>query len=207
MSKSSERPQLILASSSPRRRELLSAVGVQFDVQPADVVEALERRESGQAMVERLAREKASRIAARFPNAFVLAADTTVVLPGSNGSEVVLEKPKDAADARRMVGLLQGREHLVFTGYALVSTGRGVSEHGSVRTQVICAPLSDDDIAAYVATGEPMDKAGAYGAQGRGSFFVSEYKGSFTNVVGLPVVEVLALLKRHGLWAPTDLPK
>ena len=194
---------LILASSSPRRRELLAGVGVAFEVIPANVPESRLAGETGRAMVERLALAKAEALAALYPDRFVLAADTTVVLD----EETVLEKPVDDSDAIRMLSLIQGRSHLVFTAFALVHLAKRICESQVVQTEVICRPLKQSEIEAYVATGEPLDKAGAYGAQGRGAFFVQGYRGSYTNVIGLPVVEVLQVLERYGVWSPQELPR
>jgi septum formation protein len=185
--------RLILASASPRRRELLSAAGFVFDV---DAVEVDERRTDGEtpaAYVERLARAKAHAAAAqREPATAVLGADTVVVV-----DDEVLGKPRDAADATRMLRLLSGRAHEVLTGVAL--TGQDGTVSRVERTTVWFAPLSETDIAWYVASGEPMGKAGAYAIQALASRFIPRIEGSYTNVVGLPVTTVVELLEKSGL--------
>ncbi len=196
------KPALILASASPRRHELLRLARISFEVQVADVDETQLAGETAEGMVLRLAEEKARVVAERNPEKFVLAADTTVVLPGDKekrSAEVVLGKPESVEDARRMLGLIQGREHFVFTGVWLVCVQRGVSEGFVVKTGVTMRGLSSEEIADYVATGEPMDKAGAYAAQGVGAMLIESFAGSYTNVVGLPLSEVVLALKRHGV--------
>lgn len=177
---------LILASASPRRQELLRDAGLVFDVVPSRLPETLLPGEAPEAAVERLAREKALHVARQFPGTAVLAADTAVVL-----GEAFLGKPSDANDARRMLRALSGREHRVLTGYAL--TLKGDTRSAVCATRVIFRPLSDGDIEDYIATGEPMDKAGAYAIQGGAAHMVRELHGSRDNVIGLPVEEVLSL--------------
>lgn len=181
-------PRVLLASASPRRAELLTGAGIAFDVAPADVDETRWPDEAPGAYCERLARAKALAVAARAPERVVVAADTIVVV----GAEV-FGKPVDAPDARRMLEALSGRTHEVLTGLALAAGGavRTVVE----RTAVEFAPLAEAEIAWYVATGEPMDKAGAYAIQGRASRFVARIQGSYSNVVGLPVATVYRLLR------------
>ncbi len=185
-------PALVLASSSPRRRELLGALGVPFTVRPADVDESLRAGEDPADYVLRLALEKAA--AGARDGELVLGADTTVVLDGE-----VLGKPLDAAEASSMLGRIAGREHVVFTGVALHegSSGRRVSAVDTTRVRM--APLSEAQIAWYVATGEPMDKAGAYGIQGKGALFVDAVFGNYGNVVGLPLPMVRRLMAEIGL--------
>ncbi len=180
---------LILASASPRRRELLAAAGIACEVDPVDVDE---RRHAGEAparYVERVARLKVEAGAARHPGRLVVAADTAVVL-----DDVVLGKPTDDDDAARMLRLLSGRPHQVLTGVALASGGETVTEVES--TTVWIDSLSEDDIRWYVASGEPRDKAGGYAIQGLASRFITRIEGSYTNVVGLPVALVARLLAR-----------
>ena len=177
--------KLILASASPRRRELLDNAGIVFFVRVAAVDE---RRGEGEAAVEyvrRLAEWKA-RAVHREVDEWVLGADTTVVVNGQ-----VLEKPADAADSRRMLGLLAGKWHEVVTGICLVGPEKTVVDHAVTRVQF--APLTPGEIEEYVATGEPFDKAGGYAIQGRASRFVERIEGCYFNVVGLPV----ALVARH----------
>lgn len=181
---------MILASASPRRAQLLRAIGVQFEVRPADVDEAPRGDETPQVYVERLALEKARAVAATRPAALVLGADTTVTVEG-----VILGKPADEAEAREMLQRLAGRAHEVLTGVALV---RGCdSTVASATTRVAFAPMTFGDIHAYLETGEWHDKAGAYALQGRISRFVERVEGSYTNVVGLPVALVWDMLMRY----------
>jgi septum formation protein len=180
---------LILASASPRRAEILASLGIPFVVRPADVPEDPIPGETAESAAARLAGEKASRAAARDPGAWVLAADTLVFLEGRT-----LGKPLDDADARAMLRLLAGREHSVVTAVRLrrgADPGHGIAEVSRVRF----APMSEEEIAWYAATGEPRDKAGAYGVQGLGARFIQEIHGSFTNVMGLPARGVYELLR------------
>ena len=181
---------LILASSSPRRADLLRAAGISFEVVPADVDESILKLEPPGDHVRRLAREKADAVFANRPDALVLGADTIVVVGGE-----IMGKPRDAADATRMLRLLSGREHEVLSGIALVSK-RGAAVEVA-RTRVWVNPLNEIEIAEYVATGEPLDKAGAYGIQGIGARFIDRIQGSYSNVVGLPVALVYRLLKGY----------
>jgi septum formation protein len=181
---------LILASSSPRRAELLRAAGIPFELFPVDVDEGMHKLEPPGEHVRRLAREKAEAGFAKHPDAVVLAADTIVLVGGE-----MMGKPRDVRDAVRMLRLLSGREHEVLTGIALVSKRHTVVE--VARTRVWINPLTDLEIDDYVATGEPLDKAGAYGIQGLGSRFIDRIQGSYANVVGLPVSLVYRLLKGY----------
>jgi septum formation protein len=189
-----EAPPLVLASGSPRRRQVLEQLGVDFRVVPApDGVETpWNGVESPVEFAVRLARAKSAAVASSVPGAIVLAADTIVVLEGA-----VLEKPRDEAHARQMLTHLAGREHVVHTGVAVAGTeGRTVS--GVESTAVRFRPLDAGQIDAYVATGEPLDKAGAYGIQGFGAALVESVHGCYFNVMGFPVNRVLALLERSG---------
>jgi septum formation protein len=181
---------LLLASASPRRAQLLRAIGVEFDVVPSDVDETPREGEPPTAYVERLARAKAEAVASTHPGRLVLGADTTVTLDGH-----ILAKAADAAEARQMLERLAGRMHEVHTGVALV-VGRD-STVACATTRVWFSPMTGEDIQAYVATSEWQDKAGAYGIQGRISRFVERVDGSYTNVVGLPVSLVWGLLMRY----------
>jgi septum formation protein len=183
--------RLVLASASPRRRELLDRAGIPCDVAPVDVEERRLPRESPRAYVERLARLKAGTATRACPDRVVLGADTTVVL-----GDDVLEKPIDAADAARMLRRLSDRTHDVLTGIAIAVGGRVLADVATTR--VWFGPVSDREIAWYVSSGEPMDKAGGYAIQGLASRFVTRIDGSYTNVVGLPVADVLHLLRRSG---------
>lgn len=182
------RMSIVLASASPRRAELLRAAGLEFIIAPAEVDETRLPGEPAQGYVARVAALKAAAGAARWPDATVIAADTAVVV-----DEDVFGKPTDAADAARMLRRLSGRAHAVLTGVTVASGGRALSFVD--LTTVWFAALSEDDIAWYVASGEPMDKAGGYGVQGLASRFVVRIDGTYANVVGLPVARVCAALK------------
>jgi len=184
--------RLILASASPRRTELLHAAGYDFDVEPAHVDESELPGEPPRAYVLRVAALKARAVGARHPDDLVLAADTTVVVDGE-----MLAKPADDDDARRMLARLSGRTHEVLTGVVLVRAARESS--AVVGTGVRFRPLAPEEVDWYVASGEPHDKAGAYGVQGLASRFVEAVEGSYSNVVGLPVEAVKALLEAEGL--------
>ncbi|NNC04371.1 septum formation inhibitor Maf [Corallococcus exiguus] len=186
--------RFVLASASPRRKDLLAQLGLRFTVAAADIDETPMAGEIASDYVLRLAVEKARTVATRHPDAWVLAADTTVAL----GSEL-LGKPRDAAEARRMIARLSGRVHEVFTGIAVAGRARDAQV---VRTQVTFRTLSPDEIDWYADTGEPLDKAGAYAIQGKGGFLVQGIDGSHSNVVGLPLGETLALLQRVGMPLP-----
>ena len=185
-------PTIILASASPRRRELLTLVGIPHQVDPADVDETVHRGERPEVYVERLAREKAAVVATRHAGAVVIAADTTVVHDGE-----ILGKPESAADAQAMLARLSGHTHEVYTGMAVIVGDRVAS--AVERVEVTFRDLSDGDIRAYVATGEPMDKAGAYGIQGRGATIVERIHGDYFSVMGLGVRRVVALLAECGV--------
>jgi septum formation protein len=195
---------IILASASPRRQELLRNAGIRFTVKPADIDEAPLAGDSPRDCAERLAREKALAIFRSEPESYVLGADTIVVV-----DEAMLGKPRDAEDAARMLRLLSGRTHAVITGVCLVGpvasgqwsvaskteNPRSVSE----STLVTMCALSEDEIRDYVATGEPMDKAGAYAIQGIASRWIPRIEGDYSNVVGLPVARVYAMLRERGV--------
>ena len=186
--------RVVLASQSPRRRDLLALVGITHEVRPADVDESVRPGETPDAYVRRLAGEKARAVAGALgdPDAAVVAADTTVVIDGE-----ILGKPADAAEARAMVRRLAGRTHEVYTGMAVVRGGRAAD--AVERVAVTFRALSDHEIAAYVATGEPMDKAGAYGIQGYGATVVERIDGDYFAVMGLSLVRTVALLGAVGV--------
>lgn len=189
-------PTLILASASPRRCELLATLDLPFSVMPAHVDERHHAAEPPASYVARLAREKAEQLAEQYPSAWVLGADTVVVLDPR-----ILGKPADAAEARAMLRRLSGRQHTVMTGVAVVHRGRGMTQCDVVSTQVRFHTLQDADIEAYIATGEPFDKAGAYAVQGIGGQFVAALEGCYNNVVGLPLQRTMALLQSAGYGA------
>jgi len=185
---------LILASASPRRRELLGSLDVPFEVDPAEADETLPDGMEPREAAALLARRKAHEVALRRPEDWVLGADTIVVL----GQEI-MGKPADEADAVRMLRALSGREHLVITGVCLLNRDRGIERCDAVETKVRFRELSEAEITGYVQTGEPMDKAGAYAIQGGAAGFVEAVEGSYSNVVGLPLERVGELLREEGL--------
>ena len=188
---------LVLASASPRRQEILRNAGIAFVVQASHVPEIPRDSESPTNYAQRLARDKAFEVSKHHPEKFVLGADTVVVVNGT-----MLEKPGDASDAARMLRLLSGKTHEVTTGVCLVSpqlkTDNRELRTASETTLVTMNDLTDEDIASYIATGEPMDKAGAYAIQGIASRWISRIEGDYFNVVGLPVALVYGMLREAG---------
>jgi septum formation protein len=184
--------RIILASQSPRRRELLNLVGIPHDVVPANVDESVLPDESPASHAERLARSKAETIAVRDPAAVIIGSDTIVVLDGD-----ILGKPVDAADAARMLERLSGRTHTVLTAIAVARGGRTVS--GVESVEVTFRALSAEQIESYIATGEPMDKAGAYGIQGFGAVIVERVHGDYFAVMGLALGRLVGLLEEVGV--------
>ena len=186
-------PELVLASQSPRRRELLALIGLAHEVRPADIDESYLEGESPEQHCERLARGKASALAGQVSrDAVIIGSDTIVVVDG-----LVLGKPSDAADAMRMLRMLSGRSHTVLTAVAVARGGR--LESAVERVSVSFRELDDEEIAAYIATREPMDKAGAYGIQGYGATIVSRIEGDYFAVMGLALNLLVRLLARVGL--------
>lgn len=192
------KPKLILASSSPRRLELLSGLGFDLDVIPSHVPEVPGPGERPEDYVVRLAVEKGTEVGRKRPGAWIISADTVVVL-----GDRMLEKPLDEADACSMLGLIAGKTHTVYTGLALQQFdgdgGIAASCHDLARSSVTMIPLSDDDIRKYVSTGEPMDKAGAYAVQGIGAMLIDSIDGSYSNVVGLPLATLFRMLRQVGI--------
>lgn len=198
-------PRLILASSSPRRLEILRSLGIAPLVRPSHVPEVRRGGETPAAFVERLARDKVTAALATLTrersliepthlhNILVLGADTVVAL-----DDEVFGKPRDAEDAARMLARLSGRAHDVYTGLAIGTGDGGRVEQGIERTRVRFAPISAEEVQAYVGTGEPLDKAGGYGIQAGAKRFVERIEGSYSNVVGLPVELMVTLLARLG---------
>ena len=184
--------RVILASQSPRRRQLLELVGIEHEVRPADIDESLVVGELPEQYAERLAREKAEVIAKHDEESLVIGADTTVVI-----DDIILGKPIDVGDAARMLRMLSGRSHTVITAVAACHRGRTVSAVEVV--DVTFRALGDDEIRLYVATGEPMDKAGAYGIQGYGATIVRRIDGDYFAVMGLSLVRLVALFAELGV--------
>jgi septum formation protein len=193
---------LVLASASPRRQELLRNAGIEFVVHPAHVPEVPRPGELPAPYAERLAREKAQAVFRQRNNDFVLGADTIVVVDG-----LILEKPAGAVDAARMLRLLSGRTHQVITGVCLIGPQlktanselkTGFEDTRSETTEVTLSALTEDDIRFYVASGEPMDKAGGYAIQGIASRWIPRIEGDYSNVVGLPIALVFGMLREQG---------
>lgn len=181
--------RFVLASASPRRRELLDLIGIKHTVDPADIDESMHAGELPPAHVERLAREKASKVAARHPDALVIAADTVVVMNGR-----VMGKPKSEEEAYGMLSTLSDATHTVLTGVACSFNGKLESSVDDVS--VTFRSLSSDEIREYIATGEPMDKAGSYGIQGYGATIVRRIDGDYFAVMGLSLVRLVELMQR-----------
>jgi len=190
--------RLILASGSPRRKALLEDLGLDFDIQIANVDECPLPGENPEAHCVRLAVEKSEAIAASHPDALTLGADTAVVV-----DQAILGKPADKAEARRMLTTISGRWHTVVTAFALRCPEKGIEIERAVKSDVFIRKLSDAQVRWYIETGEPMDKAGAYAIQGVGASLVREVKGSYTCVVGLPLAETVEELE--ALFGPACL--
>lgn len=188
------RPRLILASASPRRRELLAGLGVNFDVVVAEVTEHEEETTDPRVMVAHNAALKADWVAARHPEAVVLGADTTVFIDGT-----ALNKPRDGAEARAMLRRLSGRTHTVFTGLAVRGLAGGLKIDEGVASEVEFKALDETTIEAYLARVHTLDKAGGYGIQDHSELIVAGYRGSLTNIIGLPVETTKQILTRCGL--------
>ena len=188
--------RLVLASASPRRRELLEQVGLEFDVIPSNVPEEPIHGETPEEHVVRLSVDKAREVAKRFTGSderWIIGSDTIVLSEGK-----VLGKPENDKDAVRMLNMLSGREHCVITGYCIHNSATGAELKRSVETIVTFKKLKNEEIIGYVRSGEPMDKAGAYAIQGLGSFMVEGIRGSYSNVVGLPVCQIVNDLEMTG---------
>jgi len=185
---------LILASASPRREELLRSVGLKFKIIQADVDETYFQGESPRAHVRRLSRDIAGAIAHQYPKALVLGADTIVVIDGQ-----ILGKPKNKKQAREMLQQLSNRRHAVLTGFTIACVRAGTSRTKVVQSTVQFKKISPEETAWYVNGDEPYDKAGGYAAQGKGASFIQAIRGSYTNVIGLPLCEVVEALKHLGV--------
>ena len=194
--------KFILASASPRRRELLASIGLDFEVKPSHVPEVHQEGEAPEEYVARLSRDKAHALATEHPSEWIIAADTTVLL----GDEL-LEKPADRDDAARMLGTIAGKTHVVYTGVTLQNVDRDYRDTRVAESEVRMLPLSAEEIAWYVTTGEPLDKAGAYAVQGIGAMFIDSIHGSYTNVVGLPLATLFQMLRRAGIDPLANRPE
>jgi septum formation protein len=186
--------KIILASGSPRRRELLSGLGIEFEIKASSIPEERHPDESPRQYVERLAIEKASFVAKNVDSAIVIGADTVVVI-----EDLLLEKPRDRDDARQMLQRLSGQWHEVLTGLCLIQTDTGKIVSDVESTKVLFHPLTDEDVEWYLDTGEPFDKAGSYAIQGHGSLIVDKVEGNYFNVVGLPTNLLRRLAHQLGL--------
>lgn len=186
---------IILASSSPRRKELLKQLGVVFKVYPARVDESLKRGEFAKEFVLRISYDKGRHVAEKFPDKWVLAADTVVVIDSN-----ILGKPSNRKEAKEMLKLINGKYHTVYTGFALINLKEGKVGRKVVGTEVKIKHLTNQELEGYLDTGEPYDKAGAYAIQGIGSFLVEKISGSYSNVVGLPVAEIVEAFKKYNAY-------
>jgi septum formation protein len=182
---------LILASASPRRQELLRFVGLKFKTIPAHLNEDYIEEESPREHVKRLSQDKAIVIAKKYPNAVVLGADTIVVIDKS-----ILGKPENKYQARKMLRKLSGREHKVFTGFTIAHVASKIKWTKVIQSSVKFKTISAAELEWYIACDEPYDKAGGYAVQGKGAYFIKSIRGSYTNVIGLPLCEVLETLKK-----------
>lgn len=185
--------KLILASASPRRKELLKLTGLYFEIKPSNTEEVFLNGETPGEHVLRLSEEKAVSVASHNPDDWVLGADTIVIINGE-----VLGKPEVADEAREMLRKLSGREHTVITGFCIVRRSADIIAKNSVESKVVFKEIHEDEIDWYVRKKEPYDKAGGYAVQGIGAFFIKEIHGSYTNVVGLPLCEVMETLRKIG---------
>jgi septum formation protein len=185
---------IILASESTRRIDILRMLGIPFSIIPPDIDERKLRDESSNEYVLRISYEKAHRVGNHFPDKWVIGADTVVVCKGK-----VLGKPNTEEEAHSMLRMLGGRWHKVITGYCVLNISKGVTYRDAVETKVYVRELSDEQIMRYIKTSEPLGKAGSYAVQGRGGYMVKEIRGSYTNVVGLPLCEVAEALLSLGV--------
>jgi septum formation protein len=185
--------KFILASASPRRIELLTLMGLQFDIIPSDVDESFLNGETPKEHVLRLAGEKARRVSDLYPDAWVMGADTIVTINGN-----VLGKPRTVDEAKEMLGMLSGQTHTVFTGFTIMKRSADILISEAVDSSVRFRNIPEDEMMWYIRSEEPYDKAGGYAVQGMGAFFIKEICGSYSNVMGLPLCEVVDALKRIG---------
>ncbi len=186
--------EIILASASPRRKELLELIGLQFKVDPSDYKEDMNLKLSPYELARALSLEKAKSVAGKYNNAIIIAADTFVIIRGQ-----ILGKPHTEEEARRMLALLDGATHLVITGFTILDTDTGKRISRSVETKVTFKKLTEKEIDAYVKTKEPLDKAGAYAIQGLGSILVKRIEGDYFNVIGLPLCPLVECLAEFGI--------
>lgn len=197
MDQITEQPNLILASKSPRRKYLLEQAGLSFAVVPSRIDESTIELDLPETLVKTLAEKKAHDVARSYPQSWVVGADTIVLINGE-----ILGKPQSKGEARQMIKQLSGQCHHVFTGYAICCRARKICISDTVKTRVQFKDLSDTEVEWYIQTDEPFDKAGAYAIQGLGTFLVQSIAGSYTNVVGLPVCEVIGHLIKERVIGP-----
>ena len=189
-----ETKEIILASASPRRKELLELIGLQFKVAPGDYKENMNLKLSPHELARALSLEKAKSVAGKYNNALIIAADTFVVIRGQ-----LLGKPHTEEEAKKMLVLLDGATHSVITGFTILDTDTGKKVSGSVETKVTFKKLTEKEIDAYIKTKEPLDKAGAYAIQGLGSVLVKRIEGDYFNVIGLPLCPLVECLEKFGI--------
>jgi septum formation protein len=192
--------KIVLASASPRRKKLLEQLGLKFEVDPSLFPEKVEPGVPPQKLAGIMALAKALAVAGRHPDAIIIAADSFIVIDGR-----ILGKPHTPEEARRMLGELSGRSHAAITGMAVVDTATGKTLSRSTETRVFMKRLTPEEIDAYVRTGEPLDKAGAYAIQGRGAVFIEKIEGDYTNVVGLPLGVLAEALIEFGVGITGEL--
>ena len=186
--------KIILASGSPRRKELLEKIGLKFDVEPADFIEDMPAGLSTHEIAKKLSLGKARKVSLHHLDAIIIGADTFGVLDGK-----ILGKPHHAAQAKKMLGMLSGKSHLVITGITVMDSATGKTETSTVETIVHFRKLTGEEIDAYIATGEPLDKAGAYAIQGLGALLIDRIEGDYYNVIGLPLSTLAEILKDFGV--------
>jgi septum formation protein len=189
-----EGDSIILASESTRRVDILRTLGISFSIIPPNIDERRKKDELPKDFVLRMSYEKANKVGSLFPDKWVIGADTIVVLKNK-----ILGKPKTDRDAFNMLKILSGKWHRVITGYCVLNISRSITYRDAVETRVYLRDLSDDEIKRYIKTSEPFDKAGSYAVQGKGGYMVKEIKGSYANVVGLPICEVAEALLSLGV--------
>lgn len=187
--------QIILASASPRRKEILAKTGLKFQVEAGAYEEDMGLDMEPHKLARFLSLEKAKAVAGKYKNALIIAADTFITFKGE-----ILGKPHTDIEAKRMLSLLNGKTHSVITGFTIIDTGSNEKISESVETKVCFKRLTEDEIKAYVKSGEPLDKAGAYAIQGLGSVFVKKIEGDYFNVMGLPLGSLTEALKKFGVY-------
>ncbi|MDI6745100.1 MAG: Maf family protein [Thermodesulfovibrionales bacterium] len=192
--------KIVLASASPRRKEILALTGLRFSVEPSDYEEILDNVIKPHKLAKRLSLKKARAVAGKYRDALIIAADTFIVF-----RKKLLGKPHTPKEARKMLTMLNGKSHLVITGYTVLDTRTGKNITRSVETKVWLKKMTAQEIAAYVATKEPLDKAGAYAIQGRSAMIVQKIEGDYLNVVGLPLSDLADSLKKFGIKLFRDL--